>query len=244
MAEMAAKGWRPAAHPVDGALASLQGIPLADCRTLLLAGPTNRVGARYFQMWLQNRDGLLSHEPAVAGLYNKGSYPSTCWVEVLSTEREAVFPGQELPLSDEALLAPLVQTVPPGGHMMVEYESPAREETARALARGLPPVLTPLGYTLFRLGCGDGIRDWYISEGWAEGPRKLQGFKALNEEQHLKGWRRMAQELLDFLQKGEPSTDLRGPVQYLLQRFLKELADPQLAASIRRSLTRLVKGTS
>ena len=34
---------------------------------------------------------------------------------------------------------------------------------------------------MFQAGCRS-YRDWYISEGGREGPRKLQGFKPLNDE--------------------------------------------------------------
>jgi hypothetical protein len=42
-------------------------------------------------------------------------------------------------------------------------------------------VTTPLGYRLFQAGVRS-YRDWYIPEGGREGPRKLQGFKPLNDE--------------------------------------------------------------
>ena len=64
---------------------------------------------------------------------------------------------------------------------MVEYDSPFHEATARMLTLGYPPVTTPLGYRLFQAGVRS-YRDWYIPEGGREGPRKLQGFKPLNEE--------------------------------------------------------------
>ena len=67
----------------------------------------------------------------------------------------------------------LADLIPPSGHMMVEYESPEQQATARSLASGIPPVATPLGYMLFSIGCGVGFRDWYITEGVSEGPRKL-----------------------------------------------------------------------
>ena len=41
-------------------------------------------------------------------------------------------------------------------------------------------MTSPLGFLLFRVGCRS-FRDWYISEGGREGPRKLQGFKPLNQ---------------------------------------------------------------
>jgi hypothetical protein len=82
---------------------------------------------------------------------------------------------------DLALFEMLSALVPAGGHMMVEYDSPFHEATARILTLGYPPATTPLGYRLFQAGVRS-FRDWYISEGGREGPRKLQGFKPLNDE--------------------------------------------------------------
>jgi hypothetical protein len=65
--------------------------------------------------------------------------------------------------------------------MMVEYDSPSRRDTERMLTVGYPPAVTPLGFLLFQLGCRS-YKNWHISEGWREGPRKLQGFKPWNEE--------------------------------------------------------------
>ena len=65
---------------------------------------------------------------------------------------------------------------------MAEYDSVARSLTARALSARVPPVATPLGALLFEVGCGVAFRDWYISEGGREGPRKLQGFRALDDD--------------------------------------------------------------
>lgn len=64
---------------------------------------------------------------------------------------------------------------------MLEYDSPSQEATARILVLGYPPVTSPNGYRLFQAGVRS-YRDWYISEGGREGPRKLQGFKPLSEE--------------------------------------------------------------
>ena len=100
---------------------------------------------------------------------------------------------------EEGLLGVLAGLVPPGGHMMVEYES--RPETEKALALGVPPGAAPLGNLMVRIGCGTAFKDWYFPEGWSEGPRKLQGYKALNEEHARRRARTTAVELLDFLKK-------------------------------------------
>src|SRR5437867_5151085 len=65
--------------------------------------------------------------------------------------------------------------------MMVEYDSPGQRASERMLTRGYPPVASPSGFLMFLAGCRS-YRDWYISEGGREGPRKLQGFKPFTEE--------------------------------------------------------------
>ena len=62
---------------------------------------------------------------------------------------------------------------------MVEYDSPTHRATERILTLRYPPVCSPIGYLMFEAGVRS-YRDWYISEGGREGPRKLQGFKPLN----------------------------------------------------------------
>jgi len=126
------------------------------------------------------------------GLHNQGSYPSYNWIEIISLAPKAEFDfDEEISFSvssnrlTQQLFKHLADLLPPGGHMMVQYDSPEQKDTAQSLALGIPPIATPLGYMLFLAGCGDGFRDWYFAEGGSEGPRKLQGFKAL-DSQHAK----------------------------------------------------------
>jgi hypothetical protein len=60
-------------------------------------------------------------------------------------------------------------------------------------------VATPLGYLMFLAGCGASFRDWYISEGGREGPRRLQGFKPLDAASAVSKAAAMAMELRAFL---------------------------------------------
>ena len=62
----------------------------------------------------------------------------------------------------------------------VSYESPLHRETQETLMKGFPPVSTSQGELLFRSGFRL-VKDWYLSEGGHEGPRKLWGEKPLNE---------------------------------------------------------------
>jgi hypothetical protein len=167
-------------HP----LGRLQGLPLGRYRLLALLGPKNNVGARYLQLLLVDSAGRMAAEAVAFGLHNSGPYPGYNWAEVIRYEPSPRFGAETADLRSEKLEEPLFRAlsdlVPAGGHLMVEYESPAQKESERILALGYPPVTSPLGFLLFRVGCRS-FRDWYISEGGREGPRKLQGYKPLNE---------------------------------------------------------------
>jgi len=177
-----ARGWSLPAeeHP----LGRLQGRKLGAFRVLTLLGPKNGVGARYFQLFLADGQGRLSDEPIVLGLHNSGRFPGYNWIDLIRYPGAAVFGAKTLDLAteglDRGLFRLLSELVPPGGHLMVEYESPSQRESERILGLGYPPIATPLGQLLFQAGCRS-FRDWYIAEGGREGPRKLQGFKPADE---------------------------------------------------------------
>ena len=157
-------------------------------RLKVALGPLNRVGAIYFHLTAVWGAGQY---PLAVGLYNRGSFPAYNWVELVRYLGRA--PGAP-PLVEVRLFRLLGGLVPAGGSLMVEYESPGLEETAAILALGYHPACTPLGYALLAAGCLS-FRDWYIPEGGLEGPRKLQGFKPLDEE----GRRQRADALLRTL---------------------------------------------
>jgi len=178
--------WRPASEAPQHPLARLDGLGVGEDVTLaVLLGPKNAVGATYFRLHLESGELGRPVQPVVFGLQNSGPFPGFNWVEII--EWQDVLPLEdgrsvEVPEGIERLLfARLGELIPPGGHLMAEYDSPARMITARALAARVPPAATPLGSMLRTAGCGDAFRDWYISEGGREGPRKLQGFRAVDE---------------------------------------------------------------
>jgi hypothetical protein len=178
-------------------LAQLEGKPLVDATLEIMLGPKNRFGADYFQIALRDGAGRAS-QPFLLGLHHSGLYPSHNWIEVIGLTRNLSFPEREISLSEtdlESLFGHLSDLIPPGGHMMVEYDSKGWEETKLSLACGIPPVATPLGSMLFRVVCGVAFKDWHFAEGGSEGPRKLQGYKALNEEHRRTRAGEMAAEL-------------------------------------------------
>lgn len=193
--------WHPAHEAPDHPLASLGGARVGDDVTLeVWLGPQNSVGATYFRLHLVGPDGARSADPVVSGLQNHGPFPGYNWVEITWYEQALLMTngrGVEVPPGIEReIVAALATLVPPGGHLMAEYESPARAITARCLAQRVPPIATPLGALLANVGCGAAFRDWYIPEGGREGPRKLQGFRAVSPEHE----RQRAAEMLAAVQ--------------------------------------------
>ncbi len=201
------KGW---ASPIsqENILSSLQGKRLGSYKLLPLIGPKNKFGATYFQVFLQNTLGEIGQQPVVIGLYNRGSYPAYNWIEIISLAPQVDFgSGEQVFFSissgrlTQQLFKYLTDLLPPGGHMMVEYDSSEQQDTARSLASGIPPIATPLGYTLFLAGCSAGFRDWYFAEGGSEGPRKLQGYKLLNSQHTKQKIEEVIKELSTLLDK-------------------------------------------
>lgn len=198
------KGWHTADN-LEHPLASLQGKALDSYKLVVLLGAKNRFGARYFQMFLKNQSDVISNQPVIIGLYNQGKYPGYNWIEIVNFSPRVSFGSDEesLDISKDGLFLQLMRhladLIPPGGHMMVEYDSPEQQDTARSLALGIPPILTPLGYILFLAGCGSSFKDWHFAEGGSEGPRKLQGNKALNSKQAQINKERTTQKIKSFL---------------------------------------------
>ena len=175
----------PGEHPVS----ALDALALGDYRTIAILGPKNAVGSRYFQLFLADSAGRLADGALALGLHSSGRYPGFNWIEMIQYNEQPSFAPEsgEVRVSlwdsglDEPLFTALSGLVPAGGHLMVEYDSPGHRATERILTLRYPPAASPIGFRLFTVGVRS-YRDWYISEGGREGPRKLQGFKPLNAE--------------------------------------------------------------
>ena len=196
------QAWIPVSEEPDHPLAALDGQKLGSAVLSVRLGPSSRFGARYFAVHLR-RDSGESLEPILSGLHHSGPLLSYNWVEVAETRTQVSFPGGEaLELADgdiERLFALLLGVLPPGGHIMVEYDSAQRAETAEALAHNVPAIASPLGSMLFRVGCGAHFKDWQIAEGGSEGPRKLQAYKPLTPADAARWRERAARDLEAFL---------------------------------------------
>ncbi|MGE0227848.1 MAG: DUF1122 family protein [Dehalococcoidia bacterium] len=220
--------WQPAAALPDAGPAAWDRAAVGDDVTLeVWVGPKNGVGARYFRAYLVSEFGRTA-EPVVFGMQNAGPYPGYNWVEVI--DYHAVVPisdGREVevpPGIERLIFEQFARLVPPGGHLMAEYDSEARRVTAQALAARVPPLATPLGALMAEAGCGDAFRDWYISEGGREGPRKLQGFRAINEAHARQRGLEMIEALQAFLAgAADLDWDLQARTRPLAQAAIERL---------------------
>jgi hypothetical protein len=186
----------PGKHP----LAQLGQTAIGGSKLAVWLGPKNRYGARYFRIGFA--DGPTESEYVMLGLQHAGPRPSLNWIEVIKLNRQVKLGNREVAVLDrdvESLFSSLSNLVPAGGHVMVQYDTEEWEDTRRSMACGVPEVATALGRLLFDVGCGVAFKNWFFAEGGSEGPRKLQGYKALNEEHWHSRTRAMAGQLREFL---------------------------------------------
>lgn len=162
---------------------------------------------RYFELYLKSKNGLRSHRPVIRGIFfsGRGRWVKP-WMEVtydpklklINVARRVILIDISNTEVEEHIFNLLSDVIPPGGRLMVEYSLKDHSETARALEAGAPPILTKLGYLLWRNGFTS-FKDWYFAEGWLEGNTKLQGEKPLNEEAKRRQIKKLVLEIKKFL---------------------------------------------
>ena len=215
--------WHPLSTAPGHPLAAIHGAEVGvGVRLAIEIGPQSKVGSDYFRAYLVSERLGRTAAPFLWGLINRGPVPGFNWVEVTqSTNRIALEDGDEVQIPegiDIEIVRVLGTLVPVGGHLMIEYDSPHRAITARALMANVPPVATPLGAMMFAAGCGVAFKDWYISEGGREGARKLQGFRAIDAEHQ----ERRERETLEALEAFMP---LMRDLDWGIQAAVRPLAD-------------------
>ena len=192
-------------------LAAIDGAEVPGGRLQVHLGP-RRIGGQYARVELE-LDGGRSRR-FVHALFNDGLYPGQNWIEIFDLDLPVALQGKDdWVLELASYLAPVATAVPPGGHLMIDYENPLWRTTQSGLLAGIPPLATPLGALLFEVGCGDSFKDWYFPEGGQEGGRKLQGNKASNPDEAVGMGKKRAAELEAFLSaptRGDPDTDARA----------------------------------
>lgn len=117
----------------------------------------------------------------------RGEYPAWIDLEYDPWPRES---GVEVELFSQ-----LANIVGEGGRIMVSYLRD--RETYTLLRYGVPPQLTPLGFSQLRAGFS-WFKDWYFPEGGNEGGVKLQGNLPLNHLERKRQLKERAEELRGY----------------------------------------------
>jgi hypothetical protein len=164
-----------------------------------------------FELYIKKTNGILSLEPVIKGIFSSGAKDGIQpWMDLvywdeLEFRKDERF-GKRVFLSSKELDLRLFQIlgdlIPPGGHLMVSYEgeNPIHQKTIKSLSIRVPPAATPLGFLLFRSGF-QLVKDWYLSEGGFEGPRKLWAEKAPDSNWAEIFYRKTAAQIESFLGK-------------------------------------------
>ena len=97
--------------------------------------------------------------------------------------------------------------VPDGGHLMIDYESAGQSATHAELLLRVPPAASYLGFLMYQAGFRGEFKDWYISEGGHEGPRKLQANKSPTQAAARLAQRTHRTDLEAFMKRPLPKGD-------------------------------------
>jgi hypothetical protein len=234
--------WTPAGTIEGQPMAPIDGAAVGEEVSIHLdVGARTAAGHRRFRVWLEAAEHGRSLMPVIEGQHPGGG-ESPRWLEVTRYEHQVQMSAGtvvEVPAEiDRRIVQQLGSLVPPGGHLLIEYDSPGRRMTARALLAGVPAVATPLGAALFEAGCGVVVRDWSDALGGRAGPRRLQGTRAL----HPAHAEERARELLPVLRRFlAESGDLEWDVQAATRAVAQEIAATltqriRIAAGLRESV--------
>ena len=176
---------------------------LSDLREVRL-----RAGWLQFALTVRDENGQPARTPLMTGLISGGGRGVMPWFEGRIYPWLELANGQRFDARKEGLEADLINLisslVPSGGHLMLEYESPGQSETHRELLLRVPPAATHLGSLMFAAGFRGHFKDWYISEGGHEGPRKLQANKSPNTAAAREALRFNLDELKQFIKRKLP----------------------------------------
>lgn len=128
------------------------------------------------------------------------------WAELFNIQSRFIVSGKTFVFFDsepeDDLIGLLLPAIAPGGKIFVEYENDP--ETRNALELGVPAAASRMGHILFQHGA-TWFKDWYFSEGFMEGGRKLQGEKAIKPEARRRHIDNISRQLHNFLQSRDPS---------------------------------------
>ncbi len=190
-----------------------------------------RGGWRYVKIALRDGRGKTSTGSLMTGIVSAGGRGVSPWIEcrlfpiVISGPADSI-DARALGL-EAKIVAILGDLIPPGGHLMIDYENPGQEETFAELVLRVPPPASYLGSIMFQAGFRGEFKDWYFSEGGHEGPRKLQANKSPNSTAARQAIANHRRELSTFAARPPPSDQSQAAIvsraQSRARRLLKIL---------------------
>lgn len=161
-----------------------------------------RVGWFHISVGLAGEGGQRIGGPVMTAIVSGGGRGVKPWIEgrlfpeVRADGRRI---GTRAEGIEDELIAIMGAAIPPGGHLMIDYESGGQEETFNELRLGVPPAATSLGARMLAAGLVGEFKDWYFSEGGHEGPRKLQANKPPDQRSRDAALAERIRELRGFL---------------------------------------------
>jgi hypothetical protein len=190
-----------------------------------------RAGWIRFALTVRDQHKVPARTSLMTGLISGGGRGVMPWCEGCIYPSLEFANGERFNAREEGLEAELItligSLIPQGGHLMIEYETPGQSETHRELLLRVPPAATHLGALMFAAGFRGHFKDWYISEGGHEGPRKLQANKSPNAAAAREALRANLDELKQFIHRRPPEntedallvTRAQGRARSLLEKF-------------------------
>jgi hypothetical protein len=141
-----------------------------------------RTGWLYLAILIAPDKQAKSRTPIAMGIVSGGGRLVMPWFELRIYPTVELEDGSKLDARGLGLEASLInligELIPPGGHLMIEYESAGQAETHAELLLRVPPAASYMGFLMYQAGFQGEFKDWYIAEGGHEGPRKLQANKS------------------------------------------------------------------
>ncbi len=197
-----------------------------------------RPGWLYVDIALADSQGETSASHFVKAIFSGGGRGVKQWVECRIFPRVEFAQGRAVDARELGLEAGIIglfgRLIPPGGHLMIDYDSGGQDQTLAELVARVPPPASYLGELMFRAGFRGQFKDWYFSEGGHEGPRKLQANKSPHAAAARAALAEHLQILRQFVRRSLPLTEPeRGLVSGAIERARKLIKDFSHTSSAR-----------
>ena len=189
-----------------------------------------RVGWLYVDVDLGEAQGAISSTHLATAIVSGGGRGVKPWVECRIFPQVSFADGRVIDARELGLEAGFISLmgalIPPGGHLMVAYDSGGQDLTLAELVARVPPPSCHLGELMFRAGFRGQFKDWYFSEGGHEGPRKLQANKSHNPSAAQTAMREHLATLRQFIRRPLPQPEAeRVLIAKAIERARKLIKD-------------------